>query len=126
MRQELEAELRAERSSQGLALDAAALAQVCAVLGSLPPVGGWGAIHVCSRPRPPSSLNACPELCASGRCLLQIRAEAEVQLAAQVRQAQAEQRRAAKEAARLEQQLQQQSAQVQQVAARKEQAQAHK
>ena len=84
---------------------------------------GLGAVH---NPQATMSLGACPKLCASGRCLLQIRAEVEVQLAAQVRQAQAEQRRAAKEAARLEQQLQQQSAQVQRVAARKEQAQAHK
>ncbi|KAL4433732.1 hypothetical protein ABPG75_000173 [Micractinium tetrahymenae] len=52
--------------------------------------------------------------------LTQIQRDVEVQLAAQVKQVQAEQRRAAREAAKLEQQLQQQSAQVLRAAARKD------
>ncbi|PSC68795.1 kinesin KIF3B [Micractinium conductrix] len=81
MRQQLEAELRAEWSSSGQVVDDAALEQ--------------------------------------------IQREVEVQLAAQVQQAQAEQRRAAKEAARLEQQLQQQSAAVAKVAKRRRAVQQH-
>ena len=56
----------------------------------------------------------------------QIRQEVEVQLASQLRQAEAERRNATCEAAELGQQLQQQATEVQQAAARKAQVAAHK
>lgn len=57
---------------------------------------------------------------------VQIRQEVEVQLANQLRQAEAERQRAMREAAKLGKQVQQQAAQVQQVAQRKAQVAAHK
>lgn len=137
MRRQLEEELRAEHSSAGQAVDAAALAQVCGGEG-----GGGGGGE--GRPMRETWIDAARRACALGvhglcraqmRCMPsehtpaastpaapQIQQEVEVQLAEQVRQVQAEQRRAARQAAKLGQQVQQHSAHVLRAAARKDEA----
>lgn len=128
MRAQLESELRAGHSGGEGALDDAALAQVGERLSVLLGASMRSACGCCSLPAcRPAVQSPQPCVAASHMALSpQMRQEVEVQLAGQVRRAQAERRRAAGEAARLAAEVQQQSAQVEEAAARRGQVQAHK